>query len=169
MKELNIFRQFINESKEKTNEGPGDGGIVDKMMTFAMKVFKLPGMNRVLYNMATDPEARKFLAMSDEDIKMMFDEFNIKLPKNAFKEGKEETNEIFGMGRSKRGEMALDFSAFVEELFDEGVISKELHNKLSRGVAELYSNVMDAEPGKVQKTYDYEPFEDDGLNEETQK
>lgn len=84
-------------------------------------------------------------------------------------EGKEETNEIFGMGKknhSKKGEMALDFSAFVEELFDEGVISKELHNKLSSGVAELYSNVMDAEPGEVQKTYDYEPFVDDGLEEE---
>lgn len=83
-------------------------------------------------------------------------------------ESKEEANEIFGMGkknRSKKGEMALDFSAFIEELFDEGVISKELHNKLSSGVAELYSNVMDAEPGEVQKTYDYEPFEDGGLEE----
>ena len=83
-------------------------------------------------------------------------------------ESKEETNEIFGMGkknRSKKGEMALDFSAFVEELFDEGVISKELHSKLSSGVAELYSNVMDAESGEVQKTYDYEPFEDGELYE----
>ena len=83
-------------------------------------------------------------------------------------EGKENVDELFGMGkknRSKKGEMALDFSAFVEELFDEGVISKELHNKLSSGVAELYSNVMDAESGEVQKTYDYEPFEDDGLDE----
>ena len=80
----------------------------------------------------------------------------------------EQTNEIFGMGkknRSKKGEMALDFSAFVEELFDEGVISKELHSKLSSGVAELYSNVMDAESGEVQKTYDYEPFEDGELYE----
>ena len=31
---------LVYEGKEKTNEGPGDGGIVDKMMTFAMKVFK---------------------------------------------------------------------------------------------------------------------------------
>ena len=87
MKELNKFRHFLNEGKEETNEGLGDGGIQDKMLNFAMGVFKLPGMNRVLYNMVTDPKARELVKMSDEDIKMIFDEFNIELPKNAFKEG----------------------------------------------------------------------------------
>lgn len=88
--------------------------------------------------------------------------------KKFLNEGKEETNEIFGMGRknrSKKGEMVLDFSAFLNELMDEEVISPQLYRKLSSGVAELYSNVMDAEPGEVQKTYDYEPFVDDGLDE----
>jgi len=89
MKELNKFRQFLTEGKEETNEGIGDGGLTDKMIKFAAGVFKLPGMNHVLYSMATDPKAREFIKMSDEDIKLMFDEFNIKLPKNAFNDQKE--------------------------------------------------------------------------------
>ncbi len=93
MKELNKFRQFLNEGKEETNEGIGDGGLTDKMIKFAAGVFKLPGMNHVLYSMATDPKAREFIKMSDEDIKLMFDEFNIKLPKNAFNDQKEGLDE----------------------------------------------------------------------------
>jgi hypothetical protein len=173
MKELNKFRQFINEGKEKTNEGPGDGGIVDKMMTFAMKVFKLPGMNRVLYNMATDPEARKFLAMSDEDIKIMFDEFNIKLPKNAFKEG--QTNEIFGEKGNQRIKVNNDMkigkalSALEDALFELnflGVISdNDYTNFWMDKYGELYMDTMGGLDPAVQKKYGYEGLDDVELDE----
>lgn len=157
----------VQFKEEQTNEGLGDGGIEDKMLRFAMGIFKLPGMNRALYNMATDPEARKFLAMSDEDIKMMFDEFNIKLPKNAFKE---ETNEIFGMGKNKEDmKIAKALESLEKALFELnflGVISdKDYTNFWMDKYGELYMDTMGELDPAVQKKYDYEGLDDVELDE----
>lgn len=76
-----------NESVSEAESLTEMSSTLEKMIYFAMGVFRLPGMNRVLYKWVTDPKARKgSIKLSDEDIKMMFDEFNIKLPKNAFKD-----------------------------------------------------------------------------------
>lgn len=76
-----------NESVSEAESLTEMSSTLEKMIYFAMGVFRLPRMNRVLYKWVTDPNARKgSIKLSDEDIKMMFDEFNIKLPKNAFKD-----------------------------------------------------------------------------------
>ena len=128
VKELMRFAESVT-LKEEVKSLTELSSTQEKMIYFAMGVFRLPGMNRILYKWVTDPKARKgSIKLSDEDIKMMFDEFNIKLPKNAFKE--DLNNDSVSEMQMINKKTGKDVTRHVLDLL-QGKISKKEFEKLT--------------------------------------